>query len=95
MNKDKDVEMVDPREAKVDLMVKVVDLRFLCMVKENLNERMMKKTRPSGKVIVHTEEEVILTLEVVFVVIILDVAKKGIDPLNVDLLKVGRIIEML
>ena len=57
----------------------------------------MIKTRTSGKVVVHTEEvldlteeEVILILEVVFMVIVLDVVKKGID-----LLKVGRIIEML
>ena len=63
---------------------------------------MMTKTRSSEKVVVHIEEvldlieeEVILTLEVVFMVIVLDVAKKGIDLLNVDPLKVGRIIEML
>ena len=62
----------------------------------------MKKTRPSGKVVVLTkevldltEEEVILILEVVFMVIVLDVEKKGIDLLNVDPLKVDRIIEML
>ena len=83
-------------------MVKVANLIILCRIKANLNRRMMTKTRSSGKVVVHTEEvpgltekEVILILEVVFVVIILDVAKKGIDLLNVDLLKVGRIIEML
>ena len=63
---------------------------------------MMTKTRPSGKVIAHTkevldltEEEVILILEVVFMVIIIDVVKKGIDLLNVDHLKVAKIIEML
>lgn len=83
-------------------MEKVIDLKVLCKIKENLNGRMMKKTRPSGKVVVHTkevldliEEDVILILEVVFMVIISDVAKKGIDLLNVDLLKVDRIIEML
>ena len=42
-----------------------------------------------------TEEEVILILEVVFMVIVSDAVKKGIDLLNVDLLKVGKIIEML
>ena len=62
----------------------------------------MTKTRLSGKVVAHTEEvldpteeEVILILEVVFIVIIIDVVKKGIDILNVDLLKMGKIIEML
>ena len=42
-----------------------------------------------------TEEEVILIIEVVFMVIVSDVVKRDIDLLNVDLLKVGRIIEML
>ena len=62
----------------------------------------MLKARPNGKVVILTkealiltEEEVILIPKVVFKVIITDVAKKGIDLLNVDLLKVGRIIEML
>ena len=62
----------------------------------------MTKARPNGKVVILTEEaliltreEVILILEVDFMVIILDVTKKGIDLLNVDPLKVGRIIEML
>ena len=102
MNKDKEVEVVDSREAEVDLMEKVADLTILCRIKENLNGRIMTKTRPSGKVVVHTkevldltEEEVILILEVISVVIVLDVAKKGIDLLNVDPLKVGRIIKML
>ena len=94
--------MVDSREAEVDLMVKVVDLTILCRIKANLNGRMMKKTRLGGKEVAHTEEvmdltkeEVILTLEVVFVVIVSYVVKKGIDILNVDLLKVDKIIEML
>ena len=102
MNKDKEVEVVDSREAEVDLMEKVANLTILCKIRANLNRRMMTKTRPSGKVVVHTEEvldltkeEVILTLEVVSMVIVSDVVKKGIDLLNVDLLKVGRIIEIL
>ena len=102
MSKDKEVEVVDSREVEVDLMVKVVDLTTLCRIKENLNGRMMTKTRPSGKVVAHieevldlTKEEVILILEVVFMVIVTNVVKKGIDLLNVDLLKVGKIIEML
>ena len=102
MNKDKEVEVVDSREAEVDLMEKVADLTVLCRIKENLNGRVMTKARPNGKVVILTEEallltreEVILILEVDFMVIVLDVAKKDIYPLNVDLLKVGRIIEML
>ena len=62
----------------------------------------MTKTRPSGKVVVHTKEvldltkeEVILILDLIFMVIVSNVVKKGIYLLNVDLLKVGRIIEML
>ena len=43
------------------------------------------------EVLVHIEEEVIIILEVDFMVIVLDVAKKGIDLWNVDFLKVGRI----
>ena len=42
-----------------------------------------------------TEEEIILILEVVSMVIVSDVVKKGIYHSNVDILKVGRIIEML
>ena len=102
MNKDKEVEVVDFREVEVDLIVKVEYLKKLCTIKENMNGRMMKNTRLSGKVVVHTEEvldltteEVILILEVVFMVIVSDVVKKGIDILNIDPLKVGKVIEML
>ena len=102
MSKDKEVEVVDSREAEVDLMVKVADLTILCKIKENMNGKMMTKTRPSGKevaptkeVVDLTKEEVILILEVVFGVIVLDVTKRDIDLLNVDLFKVGKIIEML
>jgi hypothetical protein len=75
-------------------MEKVENLTILCKISANLNGRMMTRTRPSGKVVilteevlVLTEEEVILILEVDFMVIFLDVAKKGIDLLNVDPLK--------
>ena len=95
MTIDKEVEVVDSREVEVDLMEKVADLIVLCMIKENLNGKMMAKTRLSGKVVVITEEEVILILEVVFMVIVSDVVKKGIDPLSVDPMKVGKEIEML
>ena len=101
MNKDKEVELVDSREVEVDLMEKVADLTVLCRIKANMNERAMKKARPNGKVVILTEEALILTgeevipiLEVDFMVIVLDVAK-DIDLLNVDPLKVGKIIEML
>ena len=94
--------MVDSREVEVDLIEKVTDLTILYKIRENLNGGMMTKTRPSGKMVVHTEEVLVLTeeevihiLEVVFVVIFLDVVKKGIEILNVDLLKLGRIIEIL
>ena len=77
MSKDKEVEVVDSREVEVDLMVKVVDLTILCRIKKNLNGRMRTKRRPSGKVVAHTEEvldlikeEVILIIEVVFMVIV-------------------------
>ena len=52
MNKDKEVEVVDSREAEEDLMVKVADLIVLCRIKEDLNGRMMAKTRLSGKVVI-------------------------------------------
>ena len=62
-----------------------------------MNGRMIIRERLSGKVVIPTkevlvltEEEVILILEVDFVVIISDVVKKGINSLNVDPLKVGR-----
>ena len=90
--------MVDSREAEVDLMVKVVDLKVLCRIKTNLNGRMITNTRPNGKVVILikealilTKEEVILVLEVDFMVIVSDVVKRDIDPLNVDLLKVGKV----
>ena len=101
MNKEKEVEVVDSREAKVDLMEKVVDLTISCKIKAILNGKMMTKTRSSGKVVVHTkavlgptEEEVILTLEVVSIVNVIDVVKMVIDPLNArNLEKV--LVEML
>ena len=90
--------MVDSREAEVDLMDKVVDWTVLCRIKENLNGRMMIKIRPNGKVVMLTEEaliltgeEVILILEVDFMVIFSYLVKKGIDMLNVDPLKVCKV----
>ena len=56
MNKYKEVEVVDSREAEVDLMEKVEDLIVLYRIKGNMNGIMMTKTRPSGKVVVHTRE---------------------------------------
>ena len=85
MKKDREVEVVD-------LMEKVVDLTVLCRIKKNLNGRVMKKARPNGKVVILTEEaliligeEVIPILEVDFMVIFLDVIKRDIYLLNVIL----------
>ena len=90
--------MKDSKEVKVDLIENVEDLTILSKIRENLNERVMTKARPNGKVVILTEEaliltgeEVILILEVDFMVIVLDVVKKGIDPLIVDPLKVGKL----
>ena len=88
MNKDREVEVVDSREAEVDLMEKVVDLTILCRIKENMNGRVMKKARLNGKVVILTEEALILTEEEV--ILILEVVKKSIDILNVDPLKLGK-----
>ena len=78
--------MVDSRETEVELMEQVRNLIVLCKIKKNLNGRMITKTRSSGKVVVLTEEvldlteeEVILILEVVFMVIVLDVVKRDIE----------------
>ena len=100
MNKDRKVEVVDSREAEVDPMEKVIDLTIILKIRANLNRRMTIKARLSGNVailieelLVLTEEEVILILEVGFVVIILDVVKKSIGPLSVDnLVKLNKII---
>ena len=63
MNKDKEAEVVDSREAEEDLTEKVVYLIVLCRIKENLNKRMRTKTRPSGKVVVLIKEVLVLTKE--------------------------------
>ena len=62
----------------------------------------MIEIRPSGKVVVLTEEvldlteeEIILIPKVVFMVIILDVIKRDIDILNVDPLIVGKVTKIL
>ena len=43
MNKDKEVEVVDSREAKVNLMEKVGYLKIICKIRANLNGIMMIK----------------------------------------------------
>ena len=63
----------------------------------------MKKARPNGKVVMLTEEalsltkeEVILILEMDFVVIVLDMVKKGIYTLSIDpLVRMNKVIKML
>ena len=101
MRKDEEPEVVDPKEAKVDLMVKVANLTTLCKKKVNPNGNVKKKARLSGKVeiplkvgTVHIEEEVILTLEVDFMVNVIDVVVKVIDLLNVKVM-VRMLVEML
>ena len=66
-------------------MEKVIDLTIMLKIRENMNRRIKIKARISRnvaiiieKLLVLTKEEVILILEVGFVVIILDVVKKGI-----------------
>ena len=93
--------MVDPKEAKVDLMVKVVDMKISCKTKENLNGKVKIKERSSGKVVIPTEvdtipieEEVILTLELDFMVNVIEVVVKVIDLLNVKVM-VRLLVEMM
>ena len=60
--------MVDSREEEVDLMEKMTDLTILCKIRENLNGRMMKKARPSRKVVVLIEEVLVLIEEKVILI---------------------------
>ena len=81
------------REAETNLTMEMVDLTILCKTKANLNGKVKIKARPSGNVdeeeLVPIEEEVILTLEVDFMVNVIDVVKMVIDHLNArNLLKV-------
>ena len=61
MKNDKEVEVVDSRETKVDPMEKAEDMKILCKIRKNMNGRMMTKTRPSGKMVVLTKEVLDLT----------------------------------
>ena len=93
--------MKDSRELEVDLMEIVANLTILCKIKENLNGRIKVKEKLSGNVVipikvvlVHTEEEVLLILELVLLVNVIDVVKKVINSLNArNLVKV--LVEML
>ena len=69
MNKDKEVEVVDSRQIKADLMEKVADLMVLCKIRENLKGRMMLRERPSGKVVILTKEVLALTKEEVILIL--------------------------
>ena len=103
MDKRREVEVVDSREAKVDLMEKVEDLTILYKTRENMNGKMKKKARLNGNVVVfteevlvHTKEEVTLTLKVVFMINVLNMVKKGIDPLSTNtLVEVKVVTKML
>ena len=101
MNKDKKVDVVDSREVEGDPMEKVLDLTIMCKTRKNMSGRMKIKARLNGKVViptklvlVHTKEEVILTLEVVFMVNVINIEKKVMDPLNLRNL-VKMFVEML
>ena len=71
----------------------MVYLEIMCKIKEDLNKRVMRKERPSGKVVVLTKEEVILTEVVIeeeyLEVNASNVSKKDIEPLNVNILEGG------
>ena len=73
------------------LIEKVGDLNFLHNIKENKNGKMMGKEKVSGKDVVHTMGEVVLTKEDIvekdFMKPILSVDKKVIEPLNVPILR--------
>ena len=81
--------------------MKMEDLTILYKKKENMNGKVKIKARQNGKVVIPTkvetipiEEEVILTLEVDFMVNVIDVRVKVIDPLNVKVM-VRMLVEML
>ena len=100
MNKEKEVEVVDSKEAESYGESGRSDNSKQDKGKSKWKNDDKDKIEWKGaahieEVLDLTKEEEILTLEVVFVVIDSNVAKKGIDLLNVDLLKVGKIIEML
>ena len=102
MSKDKELEVANHKEVEVDLMVKVADLTISCKAKANLNGKVKIKARPSGKVVtiptkvdtIPIAEEVILTLDVDFMVNVINVVVKVIDPLNVRVM-VRMLVEML
>ena len=101
MNKHEEVLVIDSRELEVDLMMVVEDLTILCKSRENLNGKLKVKTRMKRKVVIPTEvvlvpieEEVILTLEVDFMVNVIDVVVKVIDPLNIKVM-VRMLVRML
>ena len=100
MNKDKEVEVVDSREAEVDLTMEMKNLIILCNSNENLNGKVKTKARQSGNVVIPTKVETIPidddlnpTLEVDFMVNVIDVVVKVIDPLNVKFM-VRMLVEM-
>ena len=93
--------MVDSREAEVDLTMEMADLIIMGNTKANMNGKVNIKERLSGNVVITTkvetipiEEDVILTLEVDFMVNVIDVVVKVIDILNVKVM-VRMLVEML
>ena len=92
--------MIYSREADVDLTMEMVDLTIMCKTKAKMNRKVKTKVRQSGKVVIPIEvdtipieEEVTLTLEVDFIVNVIDVVVKVIDPLNVKFM-VRMLVEM-
>ena len=87
-------------------MDKVVDLTIVCKIKVKLNGKMKKKARSSGKMVVLTEEVLVLNKEEVILakisileeilVIIISSVVKDIEPLSVStLVNLKVAIEML
>ena len=69
--------------------MEMADLTILCKIKANLNGIVKTKARQSGRVVIPTNvekiprKEVIVTLEMDFMVKVIDVVVKVIDLLNV------------
>ena len=86
MKKDREVKVVDSREAEADLTMEMVDLTILCKTKanmngevrkkENMNEKMKTKARLGGNVVIHIEVETIPIEEEVVLTLEVDLKVK-------------------
>ena len=83
MRNDKEKEEECFKEIEEDLMKKAGDLSVQYKIKENVKI----KARSSGKLVVHDKKEVVLiemvTIEKGFIELVLSVANKVIEPINV------------